>query len=230
MSKKIGEWWNSEEVRQSRPALILIIAFFVLVFFYKHGLDVISKTNDDYTRDGHTGVFGFALAVLATVYVIDNLNRRRDDQRRSQELIDRLLREARSPEAVIAKQALHEMPDRGMLKGEKRILRGKRMSHVQWENASLEFSDLSGAGLGKANLKGATFLFASVDQVTLGFAKLQQADLTAAKINRADLAFANLVGADLSFTEIIDSTLMETRLGRCKSLPCESKRFINRLV
>lgn len=212
MSQSIGDWWNSEEMRQSRPAIILIIAFFVLVFFYKHGLDVISKSDDDYTLNVHTEVFGFGLALLFTVYVIDNLNRRRDDQRRKQELIDRLLREARSPEAVIARHALHEIRDRHMLKGEKCILRGKRLSHVQWENASLEFSDLCGSSLGKANLKGATFLFALLNGAHFSYAKLQKADLTAAKINHADLVFANLEGANMSFTEIIDSMLMESLL------------------
>ncbi len=223
MSKKIGDWWNSKEMRQSRPALILIIAFFVLVFFYKHGLDVISKTDDDYTLNVHTEVFGFALALLVTVYVIDNLNRRRDDQRRKQELIDRLLREVRSPEAVIARHALHEIRDRGMLTGDNGLLKGQNLSGMKWEGSVLDranlacavlpYSCLQGAQLNEAYFEGATLWFSNLERVQCSVgANFRDTKMNGATFAEARLYYVDFLNADLQETDFGNSFLFGTKL------------------
>ena len=196
------------EFARNLPVFWILLGIAALAVLFQLGRRHF--VDDDYSLNLYTEFLGVLSGVIITVFVIDVLNRRRDADRRQQDLIDRLLREARSPEAVIARHALHEIRDRGMLTGENCLLRGKKLSHVQWENASLEFSDLCEASLGKANLKGATFLFALLNKVNFRWAKLQQADLTAAKVNCADLAFANLEGANLSNVELVESLLMNS--------------------
>jgi len=206
VSGKQSRWDETREIHKEYPAAYPIIGGVALV-----GLGIWIGSLIYANDSGYgTNLYTEFISIAVTVFIIDILNRRRDDRRRRQELIDRLLREVRSPEAVIARHALHEIRDRGMLKGENCILRGKRLSHVQWENASLEHSDLCNSGLGMANLKSATFLFALLNNANFRYAKLQQADLTAAKVNCADFVFANLEGANLSFAEIVESLLMDS--------------------
>lgn len=213
MLNDIVKWWKSKEVRKSRRALILILSFFALVWFYKHGKDYVSP-EDPYSLNIHTEVIGVALSVLITVFVIDALNRRRDEERREQESKERLLREVRSPNNLTARNAIHELRDKGWLTGEGGLLRGKNLDCVNWQNTTLTGANLEGAEMWdadmsgeesaleevnfrSANLTAASFIDAWVGPAIFENANLQNADLRNTFLAFATFKGANLVGADL---------------------------------
>lgn len=211
MNNKNDEQFNFAELRKSLPAIILIISFFGLVLFYKYGLNYFSE-KDDFALNLHTEAIGVALSVIITIFVVDVLNSRRDDRRREQDLKDRLLREVRSPEGVIARHAFHEMMERRLIYGEDSILRkahlyraslGKvTLRGARMDGAIMTWSDFSesefdgamldNASLGSADLEGASFLDASLKNANLENANLSQAHLVG-----ANLTGANLLGAKI---------------------------------
>ena len=95
---------------------------------------------DGYTTNLYTEV----LSIFTTVYIIDFLNRRRDDRRRIEDLKAQLLRQVRSPENVVAKHAIHELGEFGWLVGDAGLLKRQ----------NLDFASLQEVVLFRANLEG----------------------------------------------------------------------------
>ncbi len=208
MTRVIGNWWNSEEVRNSRRALVLILAFFILVWFYKHGEDSVSIRNDGYLLNIHTEVFGVALGAVVTIFVIDRLYERQ----RKLNLIDRLLYDARSTEPAVSKRAFEDMKYHRLIYGEKSILqkanlRGASPGKVTINNANLHraymlSSDFTGSIFSGAVLDDAFLVGARLEKASFRDASLRNADLREAKLNNAYLMFANLEGANLMDAEL----------------------------
>ena len=213
MSEESRRWWNNKELRSSLPAIVLIIAFFGLVLFYKHGRDNISP-NDAYALNVHTEVFGVALGVIITVFVIDALNRRRDADRRQQDLIDRLLREVRSPAPDVARNAFHEMRDRRLIYDENSILQRENLLSTKPVKVDLSGANLKGIGLCGSDLSYSLFIDANLD-----YANLFNANLKKANLINSTLINANLMCADLTEAEIIgaDFTGANLKLAQVKS-------------
>ena len=218
MTKVIGNWWNSEEVRNSRRALVLIIAFFGLVLFYKHGRDNISPT-DAYSLNIHTEVFGVALGVIITVFVIDVLNRRRDAERRQQDLIDRLLREVKSPDHGTAIDALDQLRENGWLCGENGLLKGLDLQGVKWMKAKLNKANLKETNLQGACLKGANLQFANMEGTMLWFADLSHAYLEHTDLERAELMATKLLGTNLRNANLRNAEVILCQLDKDTRLP-----------
>ena len=219
-------WWNNKELRSSLPAIVLILAFFGLVLFYKHGRDNISP-NDAYALNVHTEGFGVALGVIITVFVIDALNRRRDAERRQQDLIDRLLREARSPEPVIASHALHEIQDRYLHTKEKSVLKGGYLLQARWEGVTLNYFNLQEAFMTDSTLKNSRLFMVEMQRASLWLASMTNVSFIGVNLTESNLGNSNLVrvvmrnvnlhganfeSANMEGIEIRNSTLTSTNL------------------
>ena len=196
MSEESRRWWNNKELRSSLPAIVLILAFFGLVLFYKHGRDNISPS-DAYSLNIHTEVFGVALGVIITVFVIDALNRRRDAERRQQDLIDRLLREVRSPEPDVARNAFHEMRDLRLIYDENSILQRENLLSTKPVKVDLSGANLKGIGLCGSDLGDASLIHAILEYANLSNANLRNANLAMARLKNADLWCADLTDAEI---------------------------------
>lgn len=133
-------------------------------------------------------VYMNVLSVLVTVFVIDLLNRRRDERRDLRQLQEQLVRDAASMSNEVAKNAIHQIASRGWLRRENSLLKG----------ANLRYANLQGADLFRANLQDAK----------LRHANLQGARLTGANLQGADLGYANLQGVRLADAELNESTVL----------------------
>lgn len=143
--------------------------------------------------------FGIEMVSIAlTVIVIDRLNRRRDEQREERELKAQLLRDVRSKVADVAVNAVHQMQERGWLKGKASLLRG----------AHLIGANLNGVQLTSANLNSAHLFGANLSGAHLSGANLSDADLRVANLHGSHLFGANLSGAFLSNGSFDETTTL----------------------
>ena len=239
MNSRNRPWWKTGKFSACLPLVGILIAIVILSLFYKHGRDVISK-GGDFTLNVHTEVLGVAIGVLLTVFVIDTRNRRRDTERREQELIDRLLREVRSPEGIIARHAFHELGVLRLMYGEESILRGEwlynakpgsvDMRSARLEGANLILSDFTKSSFEHAKLDSAILAHATLDDVSFKFGSLRNADLTGASLMSAIFVGTNLEGACLVNANL-ENTIFDNYVIELKSEECadetKSKLFYN---
>ncbi len=210
MSEESRRWWNNKEFRSSLPAIVLILAFFGLVLFYKYGKDNVSIRNDGYLLNIHTEVFGVALGAVVTIFVIDRLYERQ----RKQNLIDRLFYDARSTEPAVSKRAFEDMKYHRLIYGENSILRRANLRGAKpvdvdlndaWlDGADLTFSNFSQSSFKDANLNCAKLCFANLNKADFRFASLKSADLMSAILIEADLCHADLEEANLESAAIVE--------------------------
>lgn len=159
-----------------------------------------------------SNIYAEFIGIVAAYFIIDFLNRKSEERRREQHLIDGLLRDAVSPQIDVAQKAFFDMWKGGLVFGENSILRRANLyracpgrvalSRARLDGAIMTWSDFSksdfdsaildNACLGSANLKWASFDYASLKNVNL-----ENADLTHATLIGADLTGANLLGAKI---------------------------------
>ena len=211
MTEENRRWWNNKELRSSLPAIVLILAFFSLVLFYKHGRDNISP-KDAYALNLHTEGFGVALGVIITVFVIDALNRRRDADRRKQDLIDRLLREVLSPRPEIAQAAFDELRKRRLIFGEDSVLQNANLVDAKPVKADLRWANLSGAIFLGADFSDSDFQQANLDNTVLCSAKVTHACFWKASLRNADLEGSTLTEADLDGVDLSGANLKNAKI------------------
>lgn len=148
-----------------------------------------------------------AISIAITVTILDQLNRRRDEFNKVEELKERLLREACSTVNSVAIQAINEIRARQLTVTDS-LLKGASLNKANLANCDLQDTNLTGTNFGGANLKGAN-LFKSVlkeanlwsarlDYAILSNANLQSASMLATRLRKADLRGANLSLADLA--------------------------------
>ncbi len=159
-----------------------------------------------------TNLYTEFISIAVTVFIIDILNRRRDERRREQELREQLVLDLHSPNNSTAIEAIHKMHVRDWLSGEESPLRKGVFFEVDWRNAQLSGSDLEsakffGARLEGADLSAAYLYFAYMSQINLAKAKLRDAYLDC-----ADLSFACLEGTNLSSASLLDTELKSANL------------------
>jgi hypothetical protein len=142
------------------------------------------------------------LSILVTVFVIDFLNRRREDQRELRQLQQQLIHDAGSTSNEIAKNAVHQLNMRGWLEGDNGLLRG----------AYLYNANLEGADLFKANLEGADLHSANLEKGNLISVNLQGANLQGANLHKAYVSYANMQGSCLVFANLQEVDFTETNL------------------
>lgn len=215
-----------QALKSSRRALVLIIAFFVLVLFYRHGKDNISS-EDGFSLNIHTELIGVGISVLITVFVIDELNRRRDKDRRKEESKARLVRQVRSPEPSFVRNAFHEIQELGLFKEEKSILQRELFIGVRWENVHLNYFNLRQSDMTDSTLRDVLFFMAEMQGINLWISKmvdvgflhsnLAESNLGSSILERVKMRYVNLHGANLELAKMEGIVIRNSNL-TCVSL------------
>lgn len=148
-----------------------------------------------FTEEFYNNYFAEIMGIALTVYLIDRLNRQRDEQKEIRSERERLMIQVRSSDPSEVAQAIRMLSNRGWIS--QTYLYGVNLSSTDLRDA-----DLIGANLMRANLTGTNLSSANLNGVILTGAALSGADLSNARLKRAslrdaDLSFANLHGAML---------------------------------
>ena len=206
MSGKQGRWDEIRKIQIESASAYRILGGLVLV-----GFGVWLGANLFAGDAGYgTNLYTEFISIAVTVLFIDNLNRRRDDRRRKQELAERLLREARSPDTATAQNAFHQMKDLELIYGKDSILRGADLRSIRPGNVDLTGANMEGAKLAMADFSNCTFDYANLEGAKLSGADLTHSCLDTANLENADmegakLTHANLVGAHLSGANLLNA-------------------------
>ena len=208
MRNQRRSWWKTGKFGPGLPLFALLILILILALFYRHGRDDDFIRADSYALNTHTEIIGVALGVLITVFILDARNRHRDEQRREQELKDRLLREARSPDPSTAQNAFHQMKEFGLIYGEDSILRAANLAHSRPGKVDLRYARMEGANLLEVDFSNANLLGANLEMANLAGSMLRYADLRAANLKNADLMSSDLTDALLSRADMSGANLL----------------------
>ena len=204
MSEKNSRWDEIRKIHIESATAYRILGGFVLV-----GIGVLLGVHFFAGDSGYgTNLYTEFISIAATVFVIDILNSRRDERRREQELKDRLLREARSPEGIIARHAYFELAEREMIYGEESVLCRANLFHSRPGKVDLQNANMEGAELREADFSNAELYGANLEKAILVRANLRDADLRRANLKNADLMKADLSGALLSRADLTGADLM----------------------
>lgn len=136
------------------------------------------------------------LSLAATVLVIDQLNQRRANQERLQELIIQM----RSKDNHEALRAVEIVRLKNWLSSGK--LRGVSLSKAELQTVQFTFADLKSADLYSANLSHADLSSAILEEADLGYTIMKGADLHLTNLRNSNLTLANLEGATLTETNL----------------------------
>jgi uncharacterized protein YjbI with pentapeptide repeats len=143
-----------------------------------------------------------ALGILVTVFVIEQLNRQRDERNAIKQLQEQLVRDASSTSNEVAKNAVHQLDKREWLEGTMSLLVDEDLS-----GANLQGADLISANLEKANLRVANLKNANLAGANLSYADLWEANLERAYLYETDLRDAFAIGADLTNANLSEANL-----------------------
>ena len=210
MSEKKSRWDKLLERVPGRGIAYSMILVSGLAVLYKIGRDDISK--DDYSINLYTEFLGVIVSVIVAFFILDEMNRRRDDRRREQEFRKQLILDLHSPNNSTAIEAIHKMHVRDWLSGEESPLRKRVFFEVDWRNARLSGSDMEDAKFFDARLEGANLSAAFMYFAYMRRINLAKADLRDAHLECADLSFACLVGTNLSSANLMDTELKGANL------------------
>ena len=201
------------------PASIFLAS---AIFFNIGAMFFDDEDHDDYRLNFGTEMMGVAASIVITSFIIDRLQANRDRERQTQDLKDRLVREARSRSNDIAISAVEWLRAEGWLTGDDGLLQGTRLRNanlrgVDLTKANLQRVDLSWANLQRANLtkaklQGAILGMAELQGANLMWAFLQRAHLSLAFLQGAHLMIAKLQGADLSGADLTSANLQNAKL------------------
>ncbi len=225
MSEKNGRWDKLLERFPSRAVAYAFTLLFVLAVLYKIGRDDIAK--DDYSLNLYTEFLGVIVSVIITVFIIDTINRRRDQHRREEDSKVRLVRQVRSPEPVFVRNALHEIQEQAMFRGEKSILQGEFLFGARWENVTLNYFNLKQSDMTDSTLKNALFFMAEMQRINLWISKmvdvgflhsnLAESNLGNSTLVRVKMRTVNLQGANLELAKMEGIEIRNSNL-TCTSL------------
>lgn len=156
-----------------------------------------------YEMNLFTELVGVIVSIGFTVLVVDQINERREAERRKEqaqreqekemeELKVKLVRDAASRVNQTAVNAIEELRHKGWLEGDDGLLRNADLIE-----ANLATADLRGANLQDTKLVTAKLQEANLFQANLSGSKLYGANMYMAQLQGADLSNANLRSADL---------------------------------
>ena len=205
--KAFWRWFRSDfNTLSTWAAIVLMLAAIVIIvggFSHVHhqgdgpsvGIMVyprsprpdVSMLIADLYANGGAELLGIAITVL----IIEQLNRRRANRERKEELILSM----GSDEKVIAKEAVRVLRLRGWL--EDGSLRGANLRKANLTEADLQEANLSGVRLAEANLEGTNLELANLSGAYMVLANLTRAYLSEANLNGANLENATLAGSGL---------------------------------
>ena len=213
------------------PASIFLTS---AIFFNIGAMFFDDEDHDDYRLNFGTEMMGVAASIVITSFIIDRLQANRDRERQTQDLKERLVREAGSRSNHIAISAVEQLQDKGWLiiGPSGGLLQRARLRKANLQGANLYMADLREADLTGANLREAYLRVAFLQGAYLIEADLQRADLImgylngadlnmadlrgayliAANLQRADLTVADLRGADLTAANLRETNLTDAKL------------------
>ena len=190
------------------PASIFLIG---AMYFNIGAMLFDDEDYDNYRLNFVTEMMGVVTSVGITVLIIDRLYANRDRERQTQDLKERLVREAGSRSNNIAISAVEQLRDKGWLEGDDGLLEGANLFYANLKKVDLFRANLQGANLVGANLQGAFLDEANLKKAHLDGAKLKKASL-GADLQEADLSEANLKGAFLTDGDLRNAKLFWTNL------------------
>lgn len=208
MSEKNSRWDEIRKIQIESATAYRIFGGLVLV-----GIGVLLGSHFFAGDSGYgTNLYTEFISIAATVFIIDILNSRRDERRREQELKDRLLREVRSPEGIIARHAFHELQERDLMYGQASVLRRANMRGAKPRNVDLGKANLDGANLSESDFCDSSFMEANLDNTDFFWARLTNAVFQSASLRNANLQAANLKDACLICADLEGADLMDAKL------------------
>lgn len=223
-------WSQIQNLWQSNQFLFVIAGFLLGILFFP-AIEALSTDASDILA----GFVPEAVGIGFTVLLIDRLYQRREREREERELKARLVREARSKANSVAKAALEEIDELGLLRGENGILKGENLRQADLsgvylatgrlpEVANLEDTifwdaNLADINLRRANLEGASLDRANLSRANLSKANLQHSSVRDAQLQNSDLTFADLQGADLSRSNLAKAHLEDVEFDHFTILP-----------
>lgn len=177
----------------------IAVALGVVIFI---GAAVFAEDAIGYAMNLVTEGFGVAVSVVITVFVIDRIYDRRAEERQTEELKRRLVREAGSRSNDLAIVAIDELQNRGWLEGDNSLLKEVDLYKAELQKANLSY----------CNLVRTVFYMANLQEANLAGSNLYEALFDNANLQRAQLLGADLRNAHLSQAKLQDSELYETNL------------------
>lgn len=207
-------WVRSKAARNEYPLLFPLLTSLILVVI---GI-VIGWALFADDPGYNTNLYTELLSISVTVFVLDVLARRREEQRRVRDLQDQLIRNAASLSNEIAKDAVYQMRRRKWLcpSDKEQLLRGEDLQGANLQDSALDFADLRHAILVQANLRNVMLRGAHLEGADTRFADLRNANLWGAFLQEAHLADANLKGANLHDTILKGADLLYANLEDAK--------------
>ncbi|MCY4021856.1 MAG: pentapeptide repeat-containing protein [Anaerolineaceae bacterium] len=203
MTESKNRWDEIRKVQIESGSAYHILGAVLLVLF---GVWLGSRLFNGDSGYG-SNLFAELLGIFVTVFIIDYLNRQREERRRKRELKDRLLREANSLEPEISRYAFYEMRDLNLIFGENSILQGENLWSTKPENVDLSGANMKGTGLCNADLSNAFLIDANLENANFRIAKLKNASLGMARLVNAELGNADLSNAELLGTDLTGANL-----------------------
>ncbi|MDE2776686.1 MAG: pentapeptide repeat-containing protein [Chloroflexota bacterium] len=195
-------------------AVLLLVGMVIGASFFGAG-------NQDY----HMNLATEALGIAATVFIINRWYAHRDrerqreqaqhdEERQTEELKRRLVREAGSRSNDIAIAAIDELQDKGWLEGDDSLLKEAELYEADLQKANLSDCNLMRTVFYRANLQDANLVGSNLYEAKFNNANLQRAQLLVADLRNTSLANANLKGADMHETDLSGAYLLNAKLQR----------------
>jgi hypothetical protein len=147
----------------------------------------------EFTVDFYDNYFAEILGIAATVFLIDRLNRLRDQRHEEQQEKEALIHQMGSRDPTETDPAVRMLPFRGWLQDG--TLQGARLSHANLSGMDLSDADLRGVNLQIANLQVAELMHVDLRGAILSGIYFYDADLTGADLRGVSLMHTSLTNA-----------------------------------
>ena len=176
-----------------------------------------------------TNLYTEFISIAVTVFIIDILNRHRDERRREQDKKDSLLRDLLSPVKNTAVQAFHELHELGLISGENSILREANLVGIKPGKVDLPSTNLRGAYLIASDFRNAAFINSDLEGVCMRYANFSGANFANVNLKNADLEGANLENVDLFGADMSGANLPSSKAQKlvtrvqCSFLSCQKQ-------
>lgn len=195
-------WVEYKFVYQILGGLLLVGCGIVI------GAGIFSEpdSRDSYLINLYTSV----LSIVITVFVLDLLNKRRDEKQALLREKQDLIRDIRSSSNEVAKHAIFRLRNDYFL--DRNVLVESFLFEANLAHADLSSLNLSYSFMYSANLEGANLLGCQLEHCNLRRSNLKKAKLTSTRMSNAQLSDSNLEYADLRAATLKNVDLMSTNL------------------
>jgi uncharacterized protein YjbI with pentapeptide repeats len=161
------------------------------------------RGDQGYTVNLYTEV----LSIAVTVFILDYLNRRRDERNAERALKEQLVRDAGSTSNEVAKNAVHQL---------RKIKEGKWLigDNGLLQCADLTEANLCQADLSHANLEGSHLAKINLVRAKLSWTNMRRTNIRMGFLSRADLGWAQLTEASLGGCDFEKATMPAVNLSK----------------